>query len=271
MNITFIGGGNMASALIGGLMKQGWPPEAIAAVDIAEGARARLQRDFGVRAYAEAAPALEAADCVLFAVKPQQLHASARAIAALLGSRLVISIAAGIRASDIARWLNGHRRIVRAMPNTPALVRAGMTGLYALPGVPEADRALAERVLGAAGATLWVEDERQMDGITAVSGSGPAYVFYFLEALQQAAREQGFGAEAARELAVKTFSGALKLAGESADPPDVLRARVTSKGGTTERAIGLLEAHAVKQHIVDAVAAAAQRSRELGDELGGTA
>ena len=270
MNITFIGGGNMASALIGGLMKQGWPPETIAAVDIAQAARERLEREFGVRAYADAAAAVQSADCVVFAVKPQQLHASASPLAALLGTRLVISIAAGIRASDIARWLNGHRRIVRAMPNTPALVRAGMTGLYALPGVSDADRAIAERVLGAAGATLWVDDEGHMDGITAVSGSGPAYVFYFLEALQQAARELGFGTDAARELAFKTFSGALKLAGESSDSPEILRARVTSKGGTTERAIGHLETHAVKQHIVEAVAAAALRSRELGDELGGT-
>jgi len=268
MNIAFVGGGNMGAALIGGLLKHGWPAQSIAAVDIDERTREHLARDIGVRVYADAGPAVATAQCVVFAVKPQHLRESARTVAPLIKAHLVISIAAGIRAGDLSRWLLGHRRIVRAMPNTPALVQAGMTGLYALPGVSGEDRALAEKVLGAASETLWVQNEAMMDTITAVSGSGPAYVFYFLEALQHAALEQGFAPAAARRLALTTFTGALKLAAESADAPEVLRARVTSKGGTTERAIAYLERYSVRQHIVAAVAAATERSRELGDELG---
>ena len=267
MKITFIGGGNMASALIGGLLKKGWSGDAMRVVDVDPAARERIARVFRLEVHADLAPGVAGAECIVLAVKPQQLQPVARALAPLIGDALVVTIAAGIRVSDLSRWLGGHARIVRAMPNTPALVLAGMTGLYAAPGVTEADRTTAEQILGVAGTTLWVEREDEMDGVTAVSGSGPAYVFYFLEALQQAATELGFDEDAARCLALRTFSGAVKLAVESDDTVATLRERVTSKGGTTERALSELEHDGVRKSIVRAVRAAAERSRELGDEL----
>jgi pyrroline-5-carboxylate reductase len=268
MKLVFIGGGNMASAMIGGLLKQGWRAADIAIVDISTEARERISKATGVQAYADIADGMAGADCVLFAVKPQQLRETARAVAPLLSGRLVVTIAAGIRSDDLARWLGNHQRIVRAMPNTPALVLEGMSGLYARPGVSAADRDAAQRILGAAGKTVWLENEDRIDGVTAVSGSGPAYVFYFIEALEEAARAQGFDAAAARELALQTAVGAVKLAVESTEPLATLRARVTSKGGTTERGIGVMEAREMKRIMADAVAAAALRSHELGDELG---
>jgi pyrroline-5-carboxylate reductase len=267
MQITFIGGGNMASALIGGLLKNGWDGASMAVVEIDAAARARVERDFGVRAYAEAGGAA-GADCVVLAVKPQQLREVAQGLAAFVREALVISIAAGVRVSDLARWLGGHGRIVRAMPNTPALVLAGMTGLYAAPGVGSEDRSRAEEILRAAGRTIWVREESDIDAVTAISGSGPAYVFYFIEALQQAASELGFTPEAAREVALQTFAGAVKLAGESADDVATLRVKVTSKGGTTERALAQLEHDGVQAAVVRAARAAAERSRELGELLG---
>ena len=268
MKLVFIGGGNMASAMIGGLLKQGWPASDISVVDISAQARERLGTTTSVRAYGDLAPGLAGAECLLFAVKPQQLRETACTVAPLLAGRLVLTIAAGIRTGDLSRWLGGHERIVRAMPNTPALVLAGMSGLYARPGVSAADRDAAQRILGAAGKTLWLASEDEIDAVTAVSGSGPAYVFYFLEALEQAARGQGFDAAAARELALQTAAGAVKLAAESTETAAALRARVTSKGGTTERGIAVLEAHDMKRIIEEAVSAAALRSRELGYELG---
>lgn len=270
MNICFIGGGNMASALIGGLLGRNYSASQISVVEIDLDGRARLRQEFGVEAVESlAAGVVERSDCVVLAVKPQQLHGVALQLAPLLmRGQLVISIAAGIRASDIARWLN-TQNIVRAMPNTPALIQAGMTGLYALPGVAAAQREQAQQVLAAVGDTLWVQDETMLDGVTAISGSGPAYVFYLIEALQQAAREQGFDAVAARQLSLATFLGASKLAASSQDDVTVLRAKVTSKNGTTERALLSMQADQVAQHIVRAAQAAAARSREMGDELGG--
>lgn len=268
MKIAFIGGGNMATALIGGLLKKDWPAADIAVVEISAEARDRLARELRVSAHAELAPALKDAGCVVFAVKPQQLKSVAAAAAPMLGGALVISIAAGVRLETLSAWLGGYRRIVRAMPNTPALVLAGVTGLYAPADLSSTDRAQAVNILGVAGATLWVDSETRMDAITAVSGSGPAYVFYFMEALQAAAVKLGFSEEDARFLANETFSGSVQLASQSEDPVAVLRAKVTSKGGTTERAIATMEAHAVKAHIGLGVEGAAIRSRELGDELG---
>lgn len=267
MKICFIGGGNMATALIGGLLKKGWPAGDLRVVEIDSAARERL-KPLQVQAHADTASGVAGADCVVLAVKPQQVQAVAREMSALVRNALVVSIAAGIRATDLARWLGGHGRIVRAMPNTPALVLAGITGLYAAPAVSEIDRARVEQLLGVAGTTLWVDTEERMDAVTAVSGSGPAYVFYFIEALQQAAAELGFAPDAARGLALQTFSGAVKLASESAESAATLRERVTSKGGTTERAIAELEKDHVREIIGRAVRAAAERSRELGDELG---
>jgi pyrroline-5-carboxylate reductase len=265
MQITFIGGGNMASALIGGLIKNGWSRESLAVVEIDAEARARVERDFAVRTHAEATAG---AECIVLAVKPQQLREIAQALAPVVRNALVISIAAGVRASDLSRWLGGHRRVVRAMPNTPALVLAGMTGLYAAPDVSREDREGAEEILRAAGRTLWVASEEEIDAVTAISGSGPAYVFYFIEALEQAAADLGFDAEAARALALQTFSGAVKLAAQSTDDVATLRAKVTSKGGTTERALAQLEHDGVRAAVARAARAAAGRSRELGDALG---
>ncbi len=271
MNITFIGGGNMASALIGGLLKQGFAAAAIHGVEIDPKARARLAADYGIACHeAPDAAALEA-DIIVLAVKPQQLRGVAAAIAPQLKSQLVISIAAGVRAADLSRWLHGYARIVRAMPNTPALVRAGITGLYALPAVSAREREEAQRILGAVGECLWVEDEPLLDAVTAVSGSGPAYVFYFMEALEAAAVELGLSEAAARALALATFLGAARLASQSDESPATLRARVTSKGGTTERALASLEQAGVKAAINAAVKAAAARAKELGDELGAQA
>ena len=268
MKIGFVGGGNMASALIGGLLGKGWRAEAINVVEIDPQARERLTRELGVAAHGAAADALRGIDCVVLAVKPQQLRDVARPLGPLVHDALVVSIAAGVRLGDIARWLGGHQRVVRAMPNTPALVLAGMTGLYAPPTLSEADRRAAEDILSAAGATLWVDREELIDAVTAVSGSGPAYVFYFIEALEQAAAELGFDPERARQLALTTFTGAVKLATQSSEPVATLRARVTSKGGTTERAISEFDAKRVREAIVHAVRAAEERSKELGDALG---
>ncbi|OHC84148.1 MAG: pyrroline-5-carboxylate reductase, partial [Sideroxydans sp. RIFOXYB12_FULL_59_6] len=190
-----------------------------------------------------------------------------RNLAPLLTGQMVISIAAGIRAHDIARWL-GTGNIVRAMPNTPALIRHGVTGLYALEAVSATNRERAEAIIEAVGSTLWVEDESLLDSVTAISGSGPAYVFYFIEAMQQAAHELGLDELQSRQLVLDTFIGAAKLADSSQQDIATLRANVTSKNGTTERALASMEANGVRAHIVAAAHAAAARSRELGDELG---
>jgi pyrroline-5-carboxylate reductase len=267
MNICFIGGGNMATALIGGLLKRSYVAAQLRVVEISADNRARLQQELGVQATAELALGIADSGVVVLVVKPQQVREVALQLAPLLNGQLVISIAAGIRASDIARWL-GTQNIVRAMPNTPALIQSGITGLYALPAVSLIHQEIAENILKSVGTTLWLHDEAMMDAVTAVSGSGPAYVFYFVEAMQQAARELGFNEAVARNLVIDTFLGAAKLAQDSSDDVSILRARVTSKNGTTERALLTMEANHVKQHIIAAVHAAAARSREMGDEMG---
>ena len=268
MKITFIGGGNMAGALIGGLVQQGVNPNDVRVVEVNPDARASLTRVFELKTYSKISAEAVNTNLIVLAVKPQQLCAVAGELQPLLREQLVISIAAGVRAQDLARWLGGYTRIVRAMPNTPALVRAGVTGLYALPGVSAPGRQQAQQVMEAVGACVWFTDEAHMDAVTAVSGSGPAYVFYFIEALEAAAVELGLSPEQGRELALTTFLGAAQLARSSHDDPATLRAKVTSKGGTTERAIQALEQSGVKDLIRAAVRAAAQRSHELGDELG---
>jgi pyrroline-5-carboxylate reductase len=207
-------------------------------------------------------------DAVVLAVKPQQMRAAAQSLKARLARELVITIAAGIRLVDLSRWLGGYATLVRCMPNTPALIGAGISGLYASSAVGSEQRALAESILGAVGATLWVPQENQLDPVTAISGSGPAYVFYFIEALQQAAQEMGFSAEDARKLAVETFVGTSRLAAQSPENVALLRERVTSKGGTTERALASMDADGVKNLIVRALHAANQRAHELGEQLG---
>lgn len=265
--VSFIGGGNMAAAIIGGLVASGTAPTDIEVVEIDADARARLAARFGVVVHADLSAARLHA-LVVLAVKPQTLPEVAAALSKRLAGQLVLSIAAGVRVADLARWLGGHGRIVRAMPNTPALVQAGIAGLYAAPGLGQEARSQAESVLRAVGGVVWVDDETLLDALTAVSGSGPAYVFYFIESLEAAAIAQGLAADTARQLALQTFFGAAKLALESGEEPELLRQRVTSKGGTTERGIAALETAGVKQAIGEAVAAASRRSAELGDELG---
>ncbi len=257
----------MASAMVGGLLQQGFPPGALRALDVAEDARRRLQQQFGIATAAVLDSRIEE-DVVLLAVKPQQMRAVALDMSGRLGGQLVISIAAGIRTDDLARWLGGHRRIVRVMPNTPALMRAGVSGLFAPAHVAKPDRDSAQHILGAVGATVWVDREADLDAVTAISGSGPAYVFYFIEALEQAAAELGLSGEQAHVLAIQTFVGAARLAAASAESPSQLRARVTSKAGTTEAALKAMEAVDLKRLIATAVHAAARRSKELGDEFG---
>lgn len=267
MNICFIGGGNMATALIGGLLGKGFGAQQISVVEINADNRARLQQDFAVLAVDNIAEGVAGSDIIVFAVKPQQLREVAQQLAPVLKGQLLISIAAGIRAVDLARWA-GSQNVVRAMPNTPALIQSGMTGLYALPEVSAAQCEQAQHILAAVGETLWLQDETMLDAVTAISGSGPAYVFYFIEALQQAACKLGFNNEDARRLSLATFLGASKLAAGSDEDAATLRMRVTSKNGTTERALLSMAANQVAEHIAQAAEAAASRSREMGDELG---
>lgn len=268
MNVTFIGGGNMASALIGGLLQQGRAASSLRVVEISADASDAVQRRFGVTSYADLTQGCAGSDIIILAVKPQQLREVALVLKALLRSQIVISIAAGIRTRDLSRWLGGYSRVVRVMPNTPALVGAGISGLYAMPTVTQAEKQQAEAILAAVGSTLWLKSEEQMDAITAISGSGPAYVFYFIEALQHAAQELGFDAPQAKQLSLDTFAGAVKLAKQGAEDAQSLRQRVTSKGGTTERAISIMEQAQLQRHIISAIRAAQERSRELGDEFG---
>ncbi|HZX25616.1 MAG TPA: pyrroline-5-carboxylate reductase [Telluria sp.] len=270
MKIAFIGGGNMATALIAGLAGKLTDGANIHVVDPNADALARLAAQYGVSTAGGIDGAVGAADVVVLAVKPQQMREVAAALAPQLAARapLVLSIAAGIRAVDLARWLGGYGAIVRCMPNTPALIGMGITGMVATAGASAEQRDAADRILRAVGRTVWLDDEAKIDPVTAVSGSGPAYVFFFIEALQQAAEELGLSAEQGRELALATFAGAAQLACNSSDPVTVLRERVTSKGGTTYAAITSMEQAGVKQAIVAAVKAASARGQELGDELG---
>jgi pyrroline-5-carboxylate reductase len=265
--IAFIGGGNMASAIIGGLIRQGLPADRVAVVEPFDQARARLRQQFGVDAQEHAGAGLADAGLVVWAVKPQTFKEAAAQARAHVRQALHLSVAAGIRSDSIAGWL-GTERVVRAMPNTPALVGKGMTGLFARPGVAAPERQRVEQVIAPTGEFLWVEREPQLDAVTALSGSGPAYVFYFLEAMAQAGAEMGLAAEQARRLAIGTFAGASELARASSEPLETLRERVTSKGGTTYAALTSLERDAVKAAFVKALHAAGTRATELGDEFG---
>ncbi len=268
MKITFIGGGNMAVALIGGLKKKGFSAAGIQVVEPGAEARERLTDSFGVRC----APAVDVAalncEAIVLAVKPQQMREAVAPLAGRLAGQLVISIAAGVRIADMSRWLGGHANLVRTMPNTPALIGSGVTGLCAAPGVDADGRVTAEKILGAVGRTVWIDDEARMDAVTAVSGSGPGYVFYLMEALADAATELGFAPEVARLLAVETFLGAARLAEASPEPLSLLRERVTSKGGTTAAALQSVDEAGLRAIIARGVRAATARGRELGDLMG---
>lgn len=267
MKIAFIGGGNMARAIISGLLAKGCPPADVTVVEMDRDRRIALNEDFGINVAGEL-PAAARADVIVLAIKPQQLRDVAIFLGSLLDKQLIVSIAAGVRCVDLARWLGNYGAVIRVMPNTPAQVQAGVSALYAAPGTTPEQRHLAGMLLGAVGACVWLEDEAQMDAVTAVSGSGPAYVFYFLEAMQQAGIELGLAPEQVRVLAMQTFLGAAQLALGSEHDFTTLRLQVTSKGGTTEQAILSMEANHVKDHIVQALHAAAHRSMELGDILG---
>lgn len=268
MKITFIGGGNMAQAMIGGLKKQGYSAAGIQVVEPNEATRQQLTERFGVRTTGAIDASALNCEVVLLAVKPQVMREAIAPLAGKLDTQLVISIAAGLRLSDLRRWLADYRNLVRAMPNTPALIGAGISGVCAEAGVGVEARQVAERVLHAIGQVVWIDDEAQMDAVTAVSGSGPAYVFRFIEALETAGVELGLPAPAARALAIETFLGASRLAAQGPEAPAVLRQRVTSKGGTTEAALNSLEADDIVGAIGRAVAAADARGRVMGAELG---
>lgn len=258
----------MAAALIGGLVRAGRPAQSILVVEPLEAQRARLAQDFGVSAQASADARLGTAATVVWAVKPQLFTQAAMPCAPFVAQALQLSVMAGIRSGAIAA-ASGSARVVRAMPNTPALIGRGIAGLYARPGVTDTERGEVEALLGPTGALLWLADETGLDAVTALSGSGPAYVFYVLEALMHGAVEMGLSPAQGRALALATFDGATELARRSPDTPESLRAQVTSQGGTTQAAISVLEAAGVKAAFVAAMQAAQWRARELGDEFGG--
>jgi pyrroline-5-carboxylate reductase len=262
-SIAFVGGGNMAAALIGGLRQAGLPASAIQVVEPFAAQRERLAQQFGVAAAAAAGPALAGCAMVVWAVKPQVFADAAAPCAPFVGNALQLSVMAGIRSDAIVR-ATGSARVVRSMPNTPALIGQGIAGLYARDAVGADERAAVEEVLRPTGRLLWVPREEDLDAVTALSGSGPAYVFYFIEAMMQAAREMGLSEADGRTLAQATFAGATALAQASDEAPSVLRERVTSKGGTTHAAITSMETDGVKAAFVKAIRAAQQRARELG-------
>jgi pyrroline-5-carboxylate reductase len=264
---AFVGGGNMASAIIGGLCRGGRDPATLVVLDPAPAQRERLAREFGVRTLAAADGSLREASIVVWAVKPQAFRSAAEPAAPFVGDAQHLSVMAGIRSDAIAQ-ATGSDRIVRAMPNTPALIGQGISGLYARGAVSASGRAEVEAILAPTGRVVWVAQEADLDAVTALSGSGPAYVFYVAEAMVKAAVEMGLSAEQGRELALATFAGAAALAQRSDEGLDVLRERVTSKGGTTHAALLSLEAAGVADAFGRALQAARERARELGDQFG---
>jgi pyrroline-5-carboxylate reductase len=265
--LAFIGGGNMATAILGGLVRSGTPGANLIVLDPNADQRARLERDFGVRTLAAADTTLAEADAVVWAVKPQSFKEAAAPCAPFVGGAMHLSVMAGIRSDAIAQ-ATGSGRVVRSMPNTPALIGQGISGLYARPAVSAAERTQVEALLAPTGDVVWVEREVDLDAVTALSGSGPAYVFYFIEAMVAAAERMGLTAEQGKQLALATFGGATELARRSEDTPATLRERVTSKGGTTYAALTTLQAQGVQDSFIAAMLAAQARARELGDEFG---
>lgn len=267
--IAFIGGGNMATSLVGGLIASGNEPASIIVAEPDAGRRRLLGEQFNVATTENNLQALHR-DVVVLSVKPQQMQTVCRQLAgsASTVNPLYVSIAAGIRTTDIARWLDDHVAVVRCMPNTPALIQCGATALYANESVSETQQQQADEILRAAGITTWVTDEDLLDAVTAVSGSGPAYFFLLMEAMQKSALELGLDQETAAKLTLQTALGAARMANESELDVEELRARVTSKGGTTAAAISSFEHNDFHQNVSKALQAAYNRSRELADELG---
>ncbi|HET9204695.1 MAG TPA: pyrroline-5-carboxylate reductase [Burkholderiaceae bacterium] len=265
--VAFIGGGNMASALVGGLLQTGRVPATVLVIEPDDRQRAKVALQFGVLALAVADAQLADVPLVVWAVKPQAFAAAARPCAPHVRKALHLSVMAGIRTDSLIA-ATGSERVVRAMPNTPALIGQGITGLFATPAVNSSDRGAVEKVLAPSGDLLWLPRERDLDAVTALSGSGPAYVYYFVEAMIQAAGEMGLTVEQGRRLALATFAGATALAQQSTESPAVLRERVTSKGGTTYAALMSMDNDAVKAAFVRALHAANERARQLGEEFG---
>ena len=273
VNICFIGAGNMAQSLIGGLIASGYPKDLICATDPTKQQRDHVTQHFGISCYADNAQAIAKADIVVLAVKPQILQAVCESIApsVLANKPLLLSVAAGIRSNAINQWLGGDHAIVRTMPNTPALIQTGATGLFASNSVTEEQKSQAEHIMRAAGLTVWVEEEAQLDAVTAVSGSGPAYYFLFMEAMEKAGQELGLDAKTAHLLTLQTALGAAKMVLESQQDCATLRQNVTSPNGTTERAIQSFEKDQLRETVSKAMQAVHRRAGEMADELGGKA
>ncbi|MCC4632515.1 pyrroline-5-carboxylate reductase [Xanthomonas dyei] len=263
--IAFIGGGNMARSLIAGLIRQGVPAASLRVAEPVAELRSGLSRDFGVHVVEGARDAADGAATWVLAVKPQVMPSVCAQLAGLahVQQPLVLSIAAGITATQLQRWCGGDMAVVRAMPNTPALLGAGVTGLYATARVSDAQRMQATQLLESAGVTVWIDDEAQMDAVTAVSGSGPAYLFLLAEAMEAAAQAQGLPADTARTLVLQTLLGASRMLTESGEAPQVLRGRVTSPNGTTQAAIETFQAGGFEALTAQAIAAATERGRSL--------
>ena len=268
MRICFLGGGNMASALIGGLLAKGFAARDLSVVEQSAPARDRLAAKFAVRVATAPDVGLQGADVLVIAVKPQDMRAALASVSAISREKLVVSVAAGIGIASLSRWLGGHAKIVRCMPNTPGLIGAGITGLYAPPEVDQEDRNRAETILRAVGEVVWLAQERLIDPVTAVSASGPAYVFWFIEQLAAAAVKLGIAEDDALKLAKQTVLGAARLAVSSDKEPAELRGDVTSRGGTTEAALNVFEAEKLAERFIRAVEAASRRGEEMGKELG---
>ncbi|WP_455380444.1 pyrroline-5-carboxylate reductase [Acidihalobacter prosperus] len=265
--ITFIGGGNMASSLIGGLIQDGYPANRIRVADPDEKQRVNLATQFpGIAVFEDNAKAAQEAGCIVLAVKPQLMAQALQPLTQIAGNPLFISIAAGISCKWLTHYLGDSRAIVRAMPNTPSLIGLGATGAYGNSNVNAKQRDMADRILRAVGELQWFEEESALNTVTALSGSGPAYVFLLIEAMEAAAVSLGLPADAARALTLHTVHGASRLALESQDTPATLRQRVTSPGGTTEKALQIMESGGLRELIADAMGAASHRARELGEK-----
>ena len=269
--LTFIGAGNMARSLIGGLIADGYDPDRITAADPVEDQRLGVGAQFGIVTHADNAAAAAAADVIILAVKPQAMQEAALGLADVVqtGKPLLISIAAGIRTDDLNAWLGGDVALVRCMPNTPALVQSGATGLFATAAVTASGRDIAESILRAVGITRWIEQESLLDAVTAVSGSGPAYFFLVMEAIQAGAEQLGLEPDTARLLTLQTALGAARMAMESQEAPGELRRRVTSPGGSTEQAVGVLEEAGLRDDFQRALTAARDRAAELAKIMSG--
>ncbi len=267
--IAFIGGGNMARSIIGGLVNANTPTDEILVAEPCPETRGALEKRFGITTFAENSVAAEQADVLVLAVKPQVMREVLLPLASIITQRnpLLISVAAGITSRSIERWSGGNSSLVRVMPNTPALISAGISALYANAYASEPQRNLAESIMRAVGTTVWISDESLMDSVTAVSGSGPAYFFYVMEALEHAAIKEGLDADTARLLTIETALGAARLALESNEGPGELREQVTSPRGTTEAAIAMLDSENASKIFEQAVSAAGDRSRELATLL----